>query len=363
MNGHDRYGRRQLFSFCAVVLLTPALRLFPSGAVRLAGRAAWLSPPAALPLLLLYFLFLCRLLSQRGEGEGLAELLARAAGARGRTAVLLLSALWLLFYAAFLLRSGADRFITTVYPHSSPPVFVVSMGLLGAWAALGSGRSLVRVGRLVLPLLGGILALVLFTALLGVKKELLLPVSGRDLAPLLSGALPVLDVFAAVLVLGAFLARGVPKTPGSPRAGGRWLLGACLGLSLQAAAVLGSFGAELSAVLTRPFFYLVRNLVFFHSLERVEALVVSFWVFPDFLMVAALLLSARRCLALVRPAAGGRAAGVLCGLGVIVCGCLLAPDAQSLSLLSERLIPALNMSFAFLLLPGLYLSGRLRKRL
>ena len=80
-------------------------------------------------------------------------------------------------------------------------------------------------------------------------------------------------------------------------------------------------------------------------------------------MVSALLYSARRCLGLALPAAGGRAAGLGCGLAAIVCGCLLAPDTRALALLSERLIPALNMGFAFLLLPGLYALGRVKKRL
>ena len=63
-------------------------------------------------------------------------------------------------------------------------------------------------------------------------------------------------------------------------------------------AVLGNFGAELTARLTRPFFSLVRNLEFFGSLERIEALVVTLWVFPDFLLVSALLYTAQHILRL-----------------------------------------------------------------
>lgn len=363
MRQDARFDLRQLLSLLAVLLLTPALRLFPSGAVRLAGRAAWLSPLAAFPALGLYLRFLCRFLSRRGEGEGLAELLWRCAGPKLARPVLLLTALWLLFYGGFILRSGADRFITTIYPNSGPAVFVISLGVLGGAAALGAERSVVRVGRLVLPLLYGVLAVALFTALTALKKENLLPVTVRDFVPVSAGALPVLDVVVAVMVLGAFFVWPLPKHSPVFSAGLRWLAAGCAALCLLAAAILGSFGAELTGVLTRPFFYLVRNLVFFHSLERVEAFVVTLWVFPDFLMISALLLAARRCLRPVLANRGGRWPGVLCALAAIVCGCLLAPDARSLAFFSEKLIPALNLGFAFGLLPGLYALGRLKKRL
>ena len=48
----------------------------------------------------------------------------------------------------------------------------------------------------------------------------------------------------------------------------------------------GAFGAPLTAQLARPFFVLVRTLSFFRTVERVEALVVMLWIFPDFLITA-----------------------------------------------------------------------------
>ena len=45
---------------------------------------------------------------------------------------------WLLFYGGFVLRSGADRLVVTVYPQSAPAVFTLSMGFCCLIAALGS---------------------------------------------------------------------------------------------------------------------------------------------------------------------------------------------------------------------------------
>lgn len=371
----DRFDRGQLRALSAVCLLSPALRFCPTVSVEAAGRAAWLSMLAALPPLLLYAAFLRRFLSFRRAGEGLGELCGRAVGEKAARPLLLLSAVWLTFYAGFVLRAGAERFITTIYPRSGPAVFVLVLGLLGTLAALGPSRSLVRTAKLVLPLLAAALGIILFTALLSARKENLLPVTGRDLLPVLRGSLPAVNVLLAMLVLGAFLAGALPLGTGRGRGDSLWLAGAAGFLCLLTAAILGTFGAELTAQLTRPFFYLVRNLVFFRSVERVEALAVTLWIFPDFLLVSATLFAAQRCL---RRALGqdarwlgeglfalerGRWLIFPCALAALLAALWMAPEQKSFLFLSNRLIPALNLAYALLLLPAVYVVGRQKKRL
>ena len=134
----------------SLLLLGPALRLLPRLAAEQAGRAAWLSVLPALPLLLFYVRFLSRFWEARPAGTGLGEAALELLGPRwGRGALFFFTA-WLLFYAGFVLRSGADRLVLTVYPQSAPAVFTLSMGFCCLAAALGSARSLARTGALLL---------------------------------------------------------------------------------------------------------------------------------------------------------------------------------------------------------------------
>ncbi len=375
MKALDRFDAGQLRALCAAALLSPALRFCPTAGVLEAGSAAWLSMLAALPPLLLYAAFLRRFLSLRREGEGLAELCGRAVGEKAARPLLLAAALWFCFYGGFALRAGAERFITTVYPHSTPAVFVVVLGSLAALAALGPSRTLARTARLILPLLAGALALILLTALLSAEKENLPPVTLRDLPGVLRGGLPAFDVIAGVLVLGAFLAGALPPGAGRARDDALFLAGAALFLALLNAAILGTFGAELTGALTRPFFYLVRNLIFFRSVERVEALAVALWVFPDFLLVSTALFAAQLCLrrawgfpvareiGALFSMARGRWLIPLCALAAVLSALWMAPDQKTFLFLSTRLIPALNLGFALLALPGIYLIGKRKRRL
>ena len=360
----------------SLLLLGPALRLLPRAAAAQAGRAAWLGALPALPLLLLYSRFLSRFWETQPAGTGLGEAALQLLGARWGRAALYILASWLLFYAGFVLRSGADRLVVTVYPQSAPAVFTLSMGFCCLVAALGSARGLARMAALLWPLVTGILLLLLLVSLKGVTRGNLLPVTILDLPALLRASLPVLDVLGLGLFLPLFFLGYIePEARPLTARRFRWLLGECALLTLLMLAAVGNFGAELVSRLSQPFFTLVRNLVFFHSLERIEALVVSCWIFPDFLLASLCIFAAQYCLRLAlgeKPLQdrGGRLDRSrlrwlipLCALAAILVGLLLAPELFSLRLLSERTIPALNLALSFLTVPLLYFVGKQRKAL
>lgn len=373
MKHSDPFSHRQLRSLCTAALLSPALRLIPGSAAAVAGRAAWAGPLAALPPLLLYGWLLERMRSDLLPGEALPELCLRALGKPlGRTALLLLGG-WLLVYGGFALRAGADRFLVTIYPRATAAFFIVSMGLLGLLAALGSMQSLVRAARMAEPVLLGVLLLILLAAMRSLDKSELLPLTAADAPDLLLASYPALDLLAFGLAVLCFFRPGEERTAQGFRNTALWIGAMSLLLTLIGAGIQGRFGAALSTRLTAPFFALVRNLVFFRSLERMEALVVGLWIVPDFLLTALVLQAAQRCLRLalgMAPQPGERRLALqngrwliwLCGGAAIGLGLLLAPDPASLRLWSRGVVPGLNLSFA-LLLPGIWLLGKARKKL
>ena len=114
--------------------------------------------------------------------------------------------------------------------------------------------------------------------------------------------------------------------------------------------------------------------MFFRTVERVEALVVMLWVFPDFLLSSLFLWIGQFCLRLLwnrDPGADfqgsfdltqGRILIWAAGLAVIALSLVLAPDAQSLERWSRGLIPALNLLFSLVLLPSIYIVAWLRAK-
>lgn len=350
------------------MLLSPALRLFPTASAMIAGPAGWLSALLGFFPAAAYTYCALRLFRLRREDEGLPQLLMRAAPGRAGRAVVLLLGLWALIYTAFILRSGADRFIVAVFPDSPRALFVLSMGAAALAAALTPLRCAARSAKLFAPAVLGTLLVVLLAALLSLRAENLVPVGVSDAPRVLAGALPVMDLLTWVVLALSFFLPECASGSFTPRRALLCTLGVCVTLSLMSADIVGVFGAALTGELSWPFFTLVRSLVFFRSIERIEALVVALWIFPDFLIVSLFLRAARDCLfaAIPRLSRPGPLSGVClpllaaaaAGLGMIV-----APQADGLFLWSQRIVPAANLFFTLVLLPGVLGLGAIKKRL
>ena len=375
MNTDYDFNTRQLLAACTVFFLAPALRLVPGAAARIAGRAAWASVPLALPGILLYILFIHSFLARREDGEGLGELIRRALDPRAARAALGLLAAWFVLYGSFMLRSGAQRIVATMYPNAGAELFIVTMGALALLAALDCARTLIRAANLFGVTVLGVLFIVLLFALFSLERDNLLPLTLPDLPGAAEGALAALDVAVTPVYVMCFLPGLRRDASGGRRAALMWGAGVTLLLTWVMADIVGTFGAELASRLTHPFFMLVKNLVFFKTLERMEALVVSLWVFSDFVVISACLLAAQRCLRLMmgfRPPCGGeKLLSLACGRWVIwLCAALcvalalvLARDGVSLHVWSRRIIPPANLGVALLLLPAVYIAGKVKKTL
>ena len=351
-----------------VLMLSPALRLFPSAAADAAGRSA---PFAALLAFFpagLYLFLAFRAGALRREGEDLCALIARALPGRAGRMALGVLCLWLLAYAGFVLRSGADRFIRAVYPNAPVAFFVLTMAAAALAAAYAPWRDAARTAKLVFPAVGGVLVLVLAASLGRLRAENLLPLRPDSASGLLAGVVPGLDVLLWTICVPAFALGEVKKGSLSFARLLAVLALGCALLALLSAAVIGSFGAPLAASLSWPFFSLVRSLVFLRSIERVEALVVALWVFPDFLIVSLFRRAARRAAALsfgrrAGALAEGRFALPLCAAAAAAFALLAAPDESALALLSHTVVPAVNLFFTLVFFPAVILAGRRRGRL
>ncbi len=363
------YNSRQLFSLGAVIALTPILRLYPSQSAALVGRAGWLTPLAALPLGVAWAWGMTRFLQRLKPGEHFPDLILRLGG---KPALALFTG-WTFLYAAFVLRSGADRLVGTVYPGATPALFSQLMGLIALLAALSTPRTLARIGRMLLPILYGVLALLLFFAFTSVDLGNLLPVGVSDVWPVLRATPMPLDILAGTGTALCFLAGGVKDEGLRFSRFSVWAAGLCVLTSLLCAAVTGAFGAPLTAQLARPFFVLVRTLSFFRTVERVEALVVMLWIFPDFLITALFLWAGQYSLRLLcgfhpddQPRARldfseGRILTWAFGAAATVLALFLAPAPAALERWSTVYIPAANFTFVLVFLPLLYIIGTWKK--
>lgn len=356
--------RRQFGILLWAMMVSPLIRQVPGAMTASAGRGVWLSALISLPAAALFGVFLGAFLKTRGPGEGMGELLCRCLGQPlGRIAAGVFT-LWLSFYAGFVLRAGADRFVSAVYPESPTWLFMAVMLLLCLPAGLGRLKTLARCAQIVAPALGILFAVVFIFCFQNMEADNLWPLRPEDLAGAGEGALPLLTT----LSVGAYLAFSAGDTePGNLHKSFAvpLLCLAVLGLGLCVATV-GTFGAELTEQMNYPFFVMIRSIRIFNIFERIEALVVAQWVATDFLLLGALLHTASGTLALTLRGPGRakpRWTGWVCAGLLALSGWLCAPTAFALRWVGRTVVPMGNAALVFGLLPLTFAVGKIRKKI
>lgn len=373
MQKPDTIRSRQLAGIGFVSLLAPIIRLLPRQMVMLAGNAAWIAPILAIVPAVLLILFMDWFLKNRQYNEGLGDLFLRALGGFFGKLALLLFTFWLLFYAGFTIRNGADRFIATVYPNSLPWAFSTTMLLLTLMAALGRLQVLARTARVFCPILLLVFVMVFAFSVPDMDVRNLLPVSRLDIDNILIAVIPVLNTTSIVSYTAFLSGYSDDRTP-LLRIYFRWLVLILVILTLLVTTALSIFGAELVTRIDHLFLVMIRGIRFTNLVERIEAVVIAFWVVTDFVLVSTflfvcienlhLVLGIRRDKRQVGPMfslKNGRWLIWLCAAAVFAAAILIAPSSFSFHWISEVFIPYTNLFFVFVLLPLICIIGKLRK--
>ncbi len=355
----DTVSFRQFAVSGALLTLSPASRLLPKAALELGGRSCWLAVFPAFGALLLLLLAARALL--RGSGGLLAVLETVLGRVPGRAAAVLVS-LWLSLYCGFILRSGAERLLSTVYESGTLWFFLLSMAAVALVPALGRVSTAARAAELSMLLLAPILLLLFLFALPEIKPEYLLPVEPWRAGGLAAAALPMLDACTLWVYLG-FLGKYRRKGSFRRAAALRWAALAMAAVLFTVLCTAGILGPESAKHQQYPFFVMVSNIRLFNVLERIEPLIVLIWVLTDQALLSLLLLSSAESLRDCFALKSRRVPVLLCGAVMLAAAFVLVGNAFELERLSERVVPIVNLSLTAIGIPLLLAVKKIKKKL
>jgi len=253
--------------------LAPAAQLLPGAALEIAGRGAWLSPLAAL-VVLLPLLWL----GQRGDADILKS-------TRPGKLLLVLAAVWMELLLLLRLALCARRMLRTGERDGGMWYFVLALAALVLWMGQGRLAAFGRAGQLFLVPLLGAAALVLVLSLPTLRPDRILPLWTGDIFPVLrAGVRTAGDLSWAVLPMLL-----LPARPRGRKSLLLWGIGGCLLLALAQGIVLGNLGVVLARQSPSPFFALTKSVGVEGAFQRVESVVAALWLLADLAICVALL--------------------------------------------------------------------------
>lgn len=245
--------------------LAPAAELLPGIALSQAGRGAWLSPVAAL-VVLLPILWLGR----RGDAGDFRTSLP------GKL-LIAACALWMELLVVLRLGLCARRMLWAGERDGAVWYFLLVLSAASLWIGQGKLSSFGRAGQLFLVVLLAAVALVLGLSLPQVRADRLLPLWMGDMFPIVRTGLSTAGSLGWAVLPMLFL-------PAQERKGKNillWGAGGCILLTLAQIIILGNLGGGLAARSDSAFFALTKSVGIEGAFQRVESVVSALWMLSD----------------------------------------------------------------------------------
>ncbi len=285
----EKISIRQLMLILFVITYTPTMRAIPVHTAKTAHQAAWLSPlitlAAVIPVILMF-----SSIYKKYKEESFMEITEDIFGKIAGKIITILYITLLTLLSAVNSRNYAEKLVATMFPNVNVMVFLVIMLAFVAFILRKSGLVvLARMNEIIFPILVTIFLSVFLLALKDIKISRITPISPLDFFPVLQGSSVVTAVFSHLPFL-FLLSNNVNnkeklKKVCLPAAGILAFL--IMVLIIVCIGMLGTSTIELTRI---PFVTAVKQVSLFHTLERVEAAVISQWIFSDFMLISIMLL-------------------------------------------------------------------------
>ncbi len=284
---NENISMRQLLVLLFTALLSPAVRVMPAETAAVAGRAGWLSTLLALPAGLGLCWVLFALFRRLPEGTGLAGACIRVFGKPLGKLLTAIYLLWGIFLLAANTRLCGLRFLSTGYRNGPLTLFLIVLLAVVLWLTYKKLPAFARAGEIFYLAIAAVLALTLLLSLPQMEAANFLPLWLEDLPAAGRSALPALALLGYG-IYGVFLAGAVVRRPGDRRRAIGWTIAFCLAVTALQLVCLGAFGPGLVERMETPFFMVARGIGVRGAFERVESVVVSFWILTDLVFLGLL---------------------------------------------------------------------------
>jgi spore germination protein (amino acid permease) len=193
--------------------------------------------------------------------------------------------IWLVMLTALYVRYFAIRLVGSVYPNVSIEIFIISMLAVIAYTLRNGITVLARFNEITFPLLTGVFYMLILLMLPNIKFNFLTPVSYRSILPVFEGSVGTIGILAYFTFL-FIIGDKINNKEKIKKAGVSVALFTLATLMSLIGATLGTFSYSVTQRTRLPFLIAVKQISLFNTIEKIESIVVAFWVLSDFVLIS-----------------------------------------------------------------------------
>jgi spore germination protein KB len=394
---NDKISTHQLLMMYVGILLTPATRALPIAAAKYGRYAGWVAPIffAVLIFGLIFVLskaangFLAKkkemlesqpsgsssgAVSESGSGSDnpggddddgacLALMMNEVFGVPISKILMVFFLAWALLLLAYYTRLTTDRLQTTIFLNSDIRFFLLFMSAMNYFVWRGRLEALARFAEVIMLLFVGVMIMFVTLMVPSVKLSNVLPVTYKDIPNIASVVFRITAPMGTITLL-MFLGGHIKTAEKMTKQGAK----ASLFLGLMITAILfvtiGSLGYRLTQRMPLPFFGALKLVNFLDPFDRLAPIIISIWIFADFLLCIALGFVIMNLLRRISGAKDSRPFAAPVALWTYVSGIFISKTQYETESFAGSILACLVSLVLFFIVPVALLAiGKARKKL
>jgi len=360
LENNKKISIRQAALLFLVVTFTPSIRVIPAYAAERAKQAAWLSPLITV-LVFMAIVFLWHKLYEKYNNHTSMDIYSNITGRIAGKIIAVIHLLWLVILTALYIRYFAIRLVSSIYPNVSENIFIVSLLVVIAYTLRSGLIPLARFNEVIFAILTGTFFILVLLALSNFKFEFLCPITYRDILPIFKasgGSMGILAYFSFFFIIGD----RINNQESIKRIALPLSLFLLVFIIANIGIAIGTFGYSLVQRFPLPFLMSVKQISLFNTLEKIESLVIAFWVFSDFVLISSFIILALHILKYLLNLADVKPFLNIYIVFLYTISLIITGSAFELQKLSDSIIIPFNIALGVILPAVIFCIGKIRKK-
>lgn len=355
----EKISTRQAMILFLMLVYSPAIRLFPVFAAKIGERAGWLVPVlAVIPFICLVYIM--QTIFKNNKEANLSDMFFKILGNVAGRVLLFFYILWIMVLLGLYVRYFAERFLTSLLSNTPMPFFTLTIVVVAFYAVRGGIVSLTRTTEFLFLAFSVIFVVLFLLTLTNVKMINLFPVTYHDIWPLTKSTYPILGIWGYFTFV-FFFADKINDKEHIKRFGLQsavYLVIVTLMLLIQ---TIGVYGYTIIERVSMPYFVVAKSISLMDTVERIESIVLAFWVIVDFVIISVFMYIIVSMIKSLFSLSGTKSIISPIAIFAFIFSFYIAKNIFELANFSNYIGLSLNILFGFIVPFILFIIGKIRK--
>lgn len=279
----NKISIRQVVVIFLIAIASPIIRVIPRYCAEIAQEASWLTPIFS-TVAFMILLFVLNKIMGKNTPESLEDIICKVFGKVIGTILTYIYILWFIIMLSVYLRYFADRITASIFVFTPNKFFIATMLFVIYIVLRKDIKFFARYIEFFLLIFIIFLCSSFFIAIPSINISNLFPVTTNDFGKIALSALPLLAVQSFITYL-FFLGDKISNKQEFKSHIKKILATVVLTSVMVILLTIGIFGCKLTQDLNLPFFIFFKNIEILGIIERIESVLITFWVVTDFCII------------------------------------------------------------------------------